>query len=58
MATGQAVGKRIGTGKVRLYRTYGEVLDGKRELRNLLESGMSMEEVSSELSVFEQGDVR
>ena len=57
MATGQAVGKRIGTGKVRLYRTYGEVLDGKRELRNLLESGMSMEEISSELSVFEQGDV-
>ena len=37
LATGQAVGKRIGTGKVRLYRTYGEVLDGKRELRNLLE---------------------
>ena len=57
MATGQAVGKRIGTGKVRLYRTYGEVLESKRELRNLLESGMSMEEVSSELSVFEQGDV-
>ena len=57
LATGQAVGKRIGTGKVRLYRTYGEVLEGKRELRNLLEGGMSMEEVSSELSVFEQGDV-
>ena len=57
LATGQAVGKRIGTGKVRLYRTYGEVLEGKRELRKLLESGMSMEEVSSELSVFEEGDV-
>ncbi len=57
LATGQAVGKRIGTGKVRLYRTYGEVLEGKRELRKLLESGMSMEEISSELSVFEQGDV-
>ena len=38
LATGQAVGKRIGAGKVRLYRTYGEVLEGKRELRKLLES--------------------
>ena len=57
LATGQAVGKRIGTGKVRLYRTYGEVLEGKRELRKLLESGMSKEEISSELSVFEEGDV-
>ena len=57
LATGQAVGERIGTGKVRLYRTYSEVLEGKRELRKLLESGMSMEEISSELSVFEEGDV-
>mgnify|MGYP001241198013 CR=1 len=57
LATGQAVGKRVGTGKVRLYRTYGEVLEGKRELRKLLEAGMSMEEISSELSVFEEGDV-
>ena len=57
LATGQAVGKRIGSGKVRLYRTYSEVLEGKRELRKLLESGMSMEEISSELSVFEDGDV-
>ena len=57
LATGQAVGKRVGTGRVRLYRTYGEVLEGKRELRKLLETGMSMEEISSELSVFEEGDV-
>ena len=57
LATGQAVGKRIGSGKVRLYRTYGEVLEGKRELRKLIDSGMSMEEISSELSVFEEGDV-
>ena len=57
LATGQAVGKRIGTGKVRLYRTYSEVLEGKRELRKLIESGMTMEEISSELSVFEEGDV-
>ena len=56
LATGQAVGKRIGAGKVRLYQTYGEVLEGKRELRKLLES-MSKEEISSELSVFEEGDV-
>ena len=57
MATGQAVGKRIGTGKVRLYRTYGEVLEGKRELRKMLDSGMSREEISPELSVFDDGDV-
>lgn len=57
MATGQAVGKRIGGGKVRLYRTYGEVLEGKRELRRLLDSGMSSEEISPELSVFDEGDV-
>ena len=57
MATGQAVGKRIGTGKVRLYRTYGEVLEGKRELRKMLDSGMSPEEISPELSVFDDGDV-
>jgi pyruvate,water dikinase len=57
MATGQAVGKRIGGGKVRLYRTYGEVLEGKRELRKMLDSGMSREEVSPELSVFDEGDV-
>ena len=57
MATGQAVGKRIGGGKVRLYRTYGEVLEGKRELRKMLDSGMSREEISPELSVFDEGDV-
>ena len=57
IATGQAVGKRIGSGKVRLYRTYSEVLEGKRELRRLIDSGMSQEEISSELSVFEKGDV-
>ena len=57
IATGQAVGKRIGSGKIRLYRTYNEVLEGKRELRRLIDSGMSPEEISSELSVFEKGDV-
>ena len=57
MATGQAVGKRIGGGKVRLYRTYGEVLEGKRELRKMLDSGMSRQEISPELSVFDEGDV-
>ena len=57
IASGQAVGKRIGTGKVRLYRTYAEVLEGKRELRKLTDSGMSEEEISAELKVFEKGDV-
>ncbi len=57
LASGQAVGKRIGVGKVRVFRSYSEVLDKKRELSKLLESGLSMEEISDEMSVFQQGDV-
>ena len=57
IARGQAVGKRIGSGNVRLYKTYGEVLEGKREFRKLIDSGMSEDEVSTELRVFEKGDV-
>ena len=57
LASGQAVGKRIGVGKVRVFRSYSEVLDKKRELGKLLESGLSMEEISDEMSVFQQGDV-
>ena len=37
MASGQAVGKRIGVGKVRVFRSYSEVLDKKRELGKLLD---------------------
>ena len=57
LASGQAVGKRIGIGKVRVFRSYSEVLDKKRELSKLLESGLSMEEISDEMSVFQKGDV-
>ncbi|MEC7425768.1 MAG: pyruvate, water dikinase, partial [Candidatus Thermoplasmatota archaeon] len=57
IASGQAVGKRIGVGKVRVFRTYSEVLSKKRELSKLLDSGLSMEEVSDEMAVFQQGDV-
>ena len=36
---------------------YSEVLDKKRELGKLLDSGLSMEEISDEMAVFQQGDV-
>ena len=57
VATGQAVGKRIGVGKVRVFRSYSEVLDKKRELSNLIDSGISIEEISDEIAVFQEGDV-
>ena len=57
IAEGQAVGTRVGTGMVRLYRTYSEVVQGRRELQGLIDTGLSPEEISSELSVFEKGDV-
>ena len=57
IASGQAVGKRIGVGKVRLFRSYSEVLDKRREFGKLLDSGLSTEEISDEMAVFQHGDV-
>ena len=57
IAEGQAVGTRVGTGMVRLYRTYADVVQGRRELQSLIDTGLAQEEISSELSVFEKGDV-
>ena len=57
LAEGQAVGKRVGTGMVRLYRSYSEVLQGRKELQGLIDAGLAPEEISAELSVFQQGDV-
>ena len=57
IASGQAVGKRIGVGKVRIFRSYSEVLDKRREFGKLLDSGLSTEEISDEMAVFQKGDV-
>ena len=57
LATGQAVGTRIGSGKVRLYESYEEVILRKRALRNALKAGTSLEEIPPEDHVFDPGDV-
>ena len=57
IAEGQAVGKRVGSGVVRLYRTYSEVMQGRKDLQDLINTGLSQEEISPELTVFQQGDV-
>jgi pyruvate,water dikinase len=57
LATGQAVGKRIGSGHVRSYRSYEEVLEGKRIIRKTLSEGIRIEEIPHEQRVFENGDV-
>lgn len=57
LAIGQAVGERIGCGKVRSYRSYEEVLEGKRAIRKRLSEGVHLEEIPYEKRVFEQGDV-
>ena len=57
LATGQAVGTRIGAGRVRLYRSYEEVILKKRELRNRIAGGEKLEDIPAEERVFDSGDV-
>jgi pyruvate,water dikinase len=57
LASGQAVGNRIASGKVRVYANYEEVIVRKRNLRNLLSSGEDLENVRPEDRVFDPGDV-
>jgi pyruvate, water dikinase len=57
LCKGQAVGTRIGTGRVRMYTTYEEVILKKRALRNALAAGKSIDEVAWEDRVFDHGDV-
>ena len=57
LATGQAVGKRIGSGRVRVYRSYHEVLEMKRAMRKRVAEGVRLEEIPFEQRVFEPGDV-
>ena len=45
LTTGQAVGKRIGSGPVRCYRDYEEVISCKRSLRDRLGRGENFDEM-------------
>jgi pyruvate,water dikinase len=57
LATGQAVGTRVGSGRVRRYRSYEEVILKKRALRTMLAEGRNLEDVPVEDRVFDPGDV-
>jgi len=57
LAEGQAVGTRIGAGRVRLYRSYEEVILKKRALRERLAGGERMDDIPAGERVFDEGDV-
>ncbi|MEZ5974321.1 MAG: phosphoenolpyruvate synthase [Planctomycetota bacterium] len=57
LATGEAVGTRIGSGRVRMYKSYEEVILKKRELRGRLQAGERLEDIPFEERVFDPGDV-
>ena len=57
LAEGQAVGQRIGAGKVRIYQDYDEVIRRKRALREGLAAGKEIEQLEWDERVFDQGDV-
>ncbi|MEC7232733.1 MAG: PEP/pyruvate-binding domain-containing protein, partial [Planctomycetota bacterium] len=57
LAEGQAVGTRIGSGRVRLYKSYEEVILKKRALRERIAAGETLDSIPSEERVFDAGDV-
>ncbi len=57
LAKGQAVGMRIGSGPVRTYQSYQEVLERRRSLQNRLADGERIEDLTWGELVFEKGDV-
>jgi len=57
LATGQAVGERIGTGRVRLYSDYQDVIQRKRNLRDRIAEGEVLQDIDWQERVFEAGDV-
>ena len=57
LAIGQAVGERIGAGRVRVYADYDDVIQRKRALRDRLAEGETMEDIPWDERVFEPGDV-
>jgi len=54
---GHAVGSRIGTGRVRVYDDYEEVIVRKRQMRNRLAAGERLNDIPVEERVFDPGDV-
>ncbi len=54
---GHAVGSRIGSGRVRVYRSYEEVIVRKRQIRARIAAGERMEDIPVEERVFDAGDV-
>lgn len=54
---GVAVGARIGSGRVRRYDNYEEVIRRKRHLRTLQKQGVNLDEIPVEERVFDTGDV-
>ena len=54
---GHAVGSRIGTGRVRVYDDYEEVIVRKRQMRNRLAAGEILDDIPVEERVFDRGDV-
>ncbi|MEJ2539300.1 MAG: phosphoenolpyruvate synthase [Gemmatimonadota bacterium] len=54
---GTAVGTRIGSGRVRKYGSYEEVIARKRRLRALQKEGVGMEDLRPEEHIFDAGDV-
>jgi len=57
LLTGVAVGTRIGSGRVRRYQSYEEVIRRKRHLRTLQKQGVDLDEIPAEEHVFDPGDV-
>ncbi len=57
LVSGVAVGTRIGSGRVRIYRDYEEVIERKRQLRNLKKEGRDLGDLPAEERVFDPGDV-
>jgi pyruvate,water dikinase len=55
--SGVAVGTRIGSGKVRRYESYEEVIRRKRHLRTLHKQGVDLDDIPPEEHVFDPGDV-
>ncbi len=54
---GHAVGSRIGSGRVRRYEEYEDVIVKKRQVRNRLAAGERLEDIPVEDRVFDPGDV-
>lgn len=57
LVTGQAVGTRIGAGRVRIYDSYEEVIVKKRALRKMVSEGVDLDALAPEDRVFDPGDV-